>query len=197
MRWMFCFYFVFCPNGQPCRGCCCLIFIGFCYIFMFLYVCTENYNSSITCKPVRYTCGPAVADQCRSGNGSRRSASDRSGIGSGPLRHARMGIKNKSNYNKTTLVALLTSLLLGCGICASGKFALANISTRSTSAEGRGLSWCRLCRRWWHRRLSKWHSPTPRVAAGWHRGDSLSAKIVSWEYIACSFTKYMTIYLKV
>ena len=122
-----------------------------------------------------YTCGPAVAGLCRSGIGPRRSASDRSGIGSGALRHARMGIKNKSNDNKTTLVALLTYLLLGGSICACGKFALANISTRSTSAEGRELSWCRLCRRWWHRRLSKWQPPMPRVAAGWHRGDSLSS----------------------
>ena len=48
-----------------------------------------------------------------------------------------VGIKNKSNDNKTTLVAFLTFLLLGGGICASDKFALANISTRSTSAEGR------------------------------------------------------------
>ena len=122
-------------------------------------------NSCITRKPVHYTCGPAVAGQCRSGIGPRRSASDRSGIGSGALRHARMGIKKKSNDNKTTLVALLTSLLLGVGICASGKFALANISTRSRSAEGRKLSWCRLCRRWWHRRLSKWQPPMPRVAS--------------------------------
>ena len=51
----------------------------------------------ITCKPVHYTCGPAVSGQCRSGIGPRRSASDRSGIGSGAMRHARMGIKNKSN----------------------------------------------------------------------------------------------------
>ena len=122
-----------------------------------------------------YTCGPAVAGLCRSGIGPRRSASDRSGIGSGALRHARMGIKNKSNDNKTTLVALLTYLLFGGSICACGKFALANISTRSTSAEGRELSWCRLGRRWWHRRLSKWQPPMPRVAAGWHRGDSLSS----------------------
>ena len=146
-----------------------------------------------------YTYGPAVVGQCRSGIGPRRSASDRTGIGSGGLRHARMGIKNKSNYNKTTLVALLTYLLLGDGICASSKLALANISTRSTSAEGRGLSWYRLCRRWWHSRLSKWQPPTPRLATGCHRGDYLfsSVSIVSWEYIACSFTKYMTTYHKV
>ena len=142
------------PNGQPYRGCCCLIFIGYCYIFMLIYLYTDNYNSCITRKPVQYTCGPAVPGRCRPGIGPRRFASDRSGIGSGALRHARMGIKNESNDDKTTLVALLTSLLLGGGICASGKFALANISTRSTSAEGRELSWCRLCRRWWHHRLS-------------------------------------------
>ena len=163
------------PNGQPYRGCCCLIFIGYCYIFMFIYLYTDNYNSCITRKPVHYTCGPAVAGRCRPGIGPRRFASDRSGIGSGALRHARTGIKNKSNDDKTTLVALLTSLLLGGGICASGKFALANISTRSTSAEGRELSWCRLCLRWWHRRLSKWQPPMPRMAAGWHRGGSLSS----------------------
>ena len=62
------------PNGQPYRGCCCLIFIGYCYIFMFLYLCTENYNSCITRKPVHYTCGPAVAGQCRPGIGPRRFA---------------------------------------------------------------------------------------------------------------------------
>ena len=140
----------------------------------FLYLCTENYNSCITRKPVHYTSGPALAGQCRPGIGPRRFASDRSGIGSGALRHARMGIKNKSNDDKTSLVALLTYLLHGGGICASGQFALANISTGSTSAEDRELSWCRPCRRWWHRRLSKWQPPMPRVAAGWHRGDSLS-----------------------
>ena len=163
------------PNGQPCRGCCCLIFIGYCHIFMFLYLYTDNYNSCITHKPVHYTCGPAVAGHCWSGISPRRSASDRSGISSDALRHTRMGIKNKSNDNKTTLVALLTSLLLGGGICASGKFAWANISTRSTSTEGRELSWCRLCHRWWHWRLSKWQPLMLRVMVGWHRGDSLSS----------------------
>ena len=123
--------------------------------------------------------GPAVAGQYRSGIGPRRS-----GIGSGALRHARIGIKNKSNDDKTTLVAFLTFLLLGGGISASGKFALANISTRNTSADGRELSWCRLWRRWWHRRLSKWQSPMPRVAAGWHRGDSLSSSLLG---IHCMF----------
>ena len=93
---------------------------------MFLYLYTENYNSCITRKPVHYTCGPAVAGRCRPGIGAKRFASDRSGIGSGALRHARMGIKNKSNDDKTTLVALLTSLILGGGICVSGKCALAN-----------------------------------------------------------------------
>ena len=82
------------PNGQPYRGCCCLIFIGYCYIFMFLYLYTDNYNSCITRKPVHYTCGSAVAGRCRPGIGPRRFASDRSGIGSGALRHARMGINN-------------------------------------------------------------------------------------------------------
>ena len=104
---------------------------------------------------------------------SRRSAYVRSGIGFGPLQHARMGIKNKSDDNKTALVALLTSILLGDGICASSKLALVSISTRSTSAEGREFSWSRLCRRWWHHRLSKWQPPMPRVAAGWHHGGSL------------------------
>ena len=42
-------------------------------------------------------------------------------------------------------------------------------------AEDRELPWCRLCRPWWHRRLSKWQPPMPRVAAGWYRGDSLSS----------------------
>ena len=60
----------------------------------------------------------------------------------------------KSNDDKTTLVAFQASLLLGGGICDSGKLALADISTRSTSTEGRELPWCRLRRRWWHRRLS-------------------------------------------
>ena len=119
-------------------------------------------NSCITRKPVHYTCGPAVAGQCRSGIGPRRSASDRSGIGSGALRHARMGIKNKSNDNKTTPVALLTSLLVG-GICASGNFAL-QISPhevrplRAESCRGAdfvvagGIAGCQndslRCRRW-------------------------------------------------
>ena len=106
--------------------------------------------------------GPAVAGQYRSGIGPRRS-----GIGSGGLRHARIGIKNKSNDNKTTLVAFLTFLFLGGGICASGKFALANISTQNTSADGRELSWWRLCRRWWHRRLSKW-------CRGWRQGGTVA-----------------------
>ena len=115
------------------------------WILLYFHVLkyTENYNSCITRKPVHYTCGPAVAGRCWPGIGPRRFASDRSGIGSGALRHARMGIKNKSNDDKTTQVALLTSLLLGGGICASGKFALANVSTRSRSAEGRELSWFR------------------------------------------------------
>ena len=73
---------------------------------MYIYLYTDNYNSYITRKPVHYTCGPAVAGRCRPGIGPRRFASDRSGIGSGALRHARMGIKNKSNDDKTTLVAL-------------------------------------------------------------------------------------------
>ena len=103
-----------------------LIFIWYCYLFMFLYFYTENHNSCITRKPVHFTCGPAVAGQCQSNIGPRRSASDRSRIGSGALRHARMGIKNKSNDNKTTLVAILM-LVLGGGICTSGKLTWSNI----------------------------------------------------------------------
>ena len=52
---------------------------------------------------------------------------------------------------------------IGSGICAKDKFALANISTRSTSTESRWLSWCRLCSHWWHCRLSKWQPPKPKV----------------------------------
>ena len=50
------------------------------------------------------------------------------------------GMKNQ------TLVVYLGRLLVD-GICASGKLAVADISTWSTSTE------CRLCRHWWHRRL--------------------------------------------
>ena len=60
----------------------------------------------------------------------------------------------QSNEDKTTLVAFHASLLPGGGICDSGKSALADKSTRSTSTEGRELLWCRLRRRWWHRYLS-------------------------------------------
>ena len=164
------------PCGVWCRGfTTCLLYVDP-YFRNLVWDDSGFVNSCITRKPVHYTCGPAVAGQRRSGIGLRRSESGRSGIGSGALRHARMGIKIKSNDNKTTLVALLTSLLFGGGICASGKFALANISTLSTSAEGQELSWCLLCRRWWHRRLSKWQPPMPRLAAGWHRRDSLSSR---------------------
>ena len=59
----------------------------------------------------------------------------------------------KSNDDKTTLVAFPASLLLGGGICDS-KLTLTDISTWSTSIEGRELPWCHLRRRWWHCRLS-------------------------------------------
>ena len=59
------------------------------------------------------------------------------------------GHEKKSNYDKTTLVAFQASLLLGGGTCDSGKLALADLSTRSTSTEGRELPGCRLWRHWW------------------------------------------------
>ena len=46
----------------------------------------------------------------------------------------------KSNDNKTTLVAFLASLLLYGGICDSGKLALVEIFTRRTSTEQRAES---------------------------------------------------------
>ena len=64
------------------------------------------------------------------------------------------GHEKNLDYDKTTLVAFQASLLLGGAICGSGKLALADISTRSTSTEGRELPGCRLWRHWWHRRLS-------------------------------------------
>ena len=70
-------------------------------------------------------------------------------VGTRPYGHERI-----LDYDKTTLVAFQASLLLGGGICGSGKLALADISTRSTSTEGRELPGCRLWRHWWHRRLS-------------------------------------------
>ena len=72
----------------------------------------------------------------------------------------------KSNNDKTTLVAFLPSLLLGGNTFGSIKLALADIFTRSMSTECQELSWLRLSRRWWHCRLST-------VATEWHRGGSL------------------------
>ena len=51
-------------NGKPRRGCCCLTFIGHYYVFMILYLYTENYNHVfITRIPEHFPCGPAPADQ--------------------------------------------------------------------------------------------------------------------------------------
>ena len=135
---------------------------------------------------------------CHSGPVPVRYRPGGSRISSGALKMG-MGIKNESNDYQISQVAHLTYPLLGGVICAGGKLALTNISTRSTFTEGRELSWCRLCRRWWHCRLSLGRPALPRVAAEWHHGDSLfsSVLIIYWEYIACSFVNYMAIYRKV
>ena len=110
-----------------------------------------------------YPCGPALAGQrlvrYRSEAVSIGPVQDRFWhVGARPYGHKNF------NDDKTTLVAFQASLLLGGGICDSGKLALADISTRSTSTEGREWPWYRLRRRWWHRRLSKTASGT--VGAG-------------------------------
>ena len=140
-------------NGQPRRGCCCLIFIGHYHVSMILYLYTDNCNRVFHAYQCTILAGLLLANQ--------RLVRYRSeAVSIGPVRDrfcrvwARPYGHEKSNADKTTLVAFLVSLLLGGTICASGKFALADISTRRTSTEGRGLSRCRLRRRWWHRRLS-------------------------------------------
>ena len=106
-----------------------------------------------------FTCGLALAGQRLVGYRSEA-------ISIGPVQDrfwhvgARPYGHEKSNDDKTTLVAFQASLLLGGGICDSGKLALADISTQSTSTEGRELPWCRLRRHWWHRRLSTTASGT-------------------------------------
>ena len=86
---------------------------------------------SITRIPVLYSCGPALAGQrlvrYRSEAVSIGPVQDRSRhVGARPYQ------QEKSNDDKTTLVAFQASLLLGGGICDSGKLPLAAISTRST-----------------------------------------------------------------
>ena len=89
------------PNGQPCRGCCCLIFIGYCYIFMFYTYIPKIITQVLEAHQCPIHAGlPYRASVGPTGIGPRRSASDWSGIGSGALRLAHMGIKNKSNDNK-------------------------------------------------------------------------------------------------
>ena len=86
---------------------------------------------SITRIPVLYSCGPGLAGQSlvrfRSEAVSIGPVQDRFWhVGARPYQH------EKSNDDKTILVAFQASLLLGGGICDSGKLALAAISTRST-----------------------------------------------------------------
>ena len=98
---------------------------------MFIYIYTENYNR------VLHTY------QCSSHAGQRLVGYRSEGISIGPVQDrfwhvgARPYGHEKSNDDKTTLVAFQASLRLGCGICDSDKLALADISTRSTSTEGR------------------------------------------------------------
>ena len=136
-------------NGQPRRDCCCLTFIGHCYVFMILYLYTENYNRVLHA----YRCRPVLAGQrlvrYRSEAVSIVPVQDRFWhVGARPYGH------EKSNDDKTTLVAFQASLRLVGGNCDSGKLALADISTGSTSTEGRELPWCRLRRRWLRHKLS-------------------------------------------
>ena len=134
-------------NGQPRCDCCCLTFIGHYYVFMILYLYTENYYRVLH------------AYHCSIHAGLRlvRYRSEAVSIGPVQERFWHVGARpyghEESNEDKITLVAFQASLLGGGSICDSGKLALADISTRSTSTEGRDLPWCRLGRRWWHRRL--------------------------------------------
>ena len=147
--------------------------------------CHSWQQSCITRIPVFYSCRPALAGlrlvRYRSEAGSIGPVQDRFWhVGARPYGH------EKSNDDKTTLVAFQAYLLLGGGICDSGKLALADISTPSTSTEGEschgaglgvagGIAGCQL------------QPLVPSVSAGWHPGGSLffSVQNIYWEYIAC------------
>ena len=117
-------------NGQPRRDCCCLNLIGHYYFYIYIYIqeIIIVYYTHTSALPMR--AGPLVG--YRSEAISIGPVQDRFWhVGARPYGH------EKFNDDKTTLVAFQASLLLGGGICDSGKLALADISTRSTSTEGR------------------------------------------------------------
>ena len=126
-------------NGQPRRDCCCLNLIGHYYV-IYIYIYLQEiiivYYTHTSALPMRACLVGYQAEAISIGPVQDRFWH----VGARPYGH------EKSNDDKTTLVAFQASLLLGGGFCDSGKLPLADISTRSTSTEGRGLLGCRLWR---------------------------------------------------
>ena len=77
------------------------------------------------------SCGPAVADRCWAAVGPMLQASGR--LWCAVTRPLGYGSKWWHIVNCTGYMIFMASLHAGGGVCASGKFALADISTRSTS----------------------------------------------------------------